>query len=152
MILGQFWGGMKSLLNDRGSIILSLPHAAHSAVLACLYNGDFEAREMGLLDKTHIRLFGFKNIEELYRSAGLAIVQIHLIFCRPEDTDLAHAWKALPANVKDALGQRNYGNVFQIVTEAVPIERADRVITIESCLPQIPASKQPARLMRWLQR
>jgi len=42
--------------------------------------------------------------------------------------------------------------VFQIVTEAVPIERADRAITIESCLPQIPASKQPGRLLRWFRR
>ena len=144
--------GMKSLLNDKGSIILSLPHASHSAVLAALYLGEFEFREWGLLDKTHIRFFGYKNVEALYANAGLKIVRCHLVYYKPEESELAHAWKTLPENVREVLGQRPYGNVFQIVTEAVLIERDVQSISIESCLPNVPASKQPGKFMRWLKK
>jgi 2-polyprenyl-3-methyl-5-hydroxy-6-metoxy-1,4-benzoquinol methylase len=141
---------MKSLLSETGSIILSLPHASHSAVLAALYLGEFEFREWGLLDKTHIRFFGYKNVEALYASAGLKIVRCHLVYYKPQECELAHAWNALPENMREALGQRPYGNVYQIVTEAVPIERDVKSISIESCFSDVPASKQPGRFMRWL--
>ena len=127
--------GMKSMLSETGSIILSLPHAAHSSVLANFYLGDVEYREWGLLDKTHIRFFGLKNVEGLYESAGLAIVRCHFVIKKPEDTEFSEHWKALPANVRKAFGQRNFGNVYQIVTEAVPIERATNRIALESSLP-----------------
>jgi 2-polyprenyl-3-methyl-5-hydroxy-6-metoxy-1,4-benzoquinol methylase len=125
---------MKTLLNDTGSIILSLPHAAHSAVLSSFYSGDVEYREWGLLDKTHIRFFGFKNVEGLYESAGLAIIRCHFVMKKPKETEFAEKWKSLPSNVREALDQRSYGNVYQIVTEAVPIERVKDRITLESCL------------------
>jgi 2-polyprenyl-3-methyl-5-hydroxy-6-metoxy-1,4-benzoquinol methylase len=136
--------GMKTMLNDTGSIILSLPHAAHSAVLTSFYNGDVEYREWGLLDKTHIRFFGFKNVEGLYESAGLAIVRCHFVMKKPHETEFSEHWKALPDNVREALGQRNYSDVYQIVTEAVPIERAANRITLESCLPP-QATYKPSR-------
>jgi len=142
--------GMKSLLSDRGSVILSLPHASHSGVLAALYLGEFEFREKGLLDKTHIRFFGYKNVEALYASAGLKIVRCHLVYATPEESELAHAWKALPENVRQALRQRPYGNVYQIVTEAVPTDRDLPTVSIESCLPAVPASQQRGKFMRWL--
>jgi 2-polyprenyl-3-methyl-5-hydroxy-6-metoxy-1,4-benzoquinol methylase len=53
---------MKSLLRDDGYIVVSLPHVGHCGILACLINGDLQYRDWGLLDKTHIRFFGIKNI------------------------------------------------------------------------------------------
>jgi 2-polyprenyl-3-methyl-5-hydroxy-6-metoxy-1,4-benzoquinol methylase len=49
--------GMKSLLRKGGEIILSLPHVGHSAIIACIMSEDFEYRDWGLLDRTHIRFF-----------------------------------------------------------------------------------------------
>ena len=130
--------GMKSMLNDTGSIILSLPHAGHSSVVANFYDGDVEYQEWGLLDKTHVRFFGLHNIEGLYESAGLAIVRCHFVMKPPKQTEFADRWKALPLEIRKALGNRKIANVYQIVTEAMPIERAGDKITLESCLDQIP--------------
>ncbi len=116
--------GMKPLLNDTGSVILSLPHVAHSAVIACLIEEDFEYRDWGLFDKTHIRFFGLHNIHVLHANAGLAVVDARFVVRRPEETEFADRWARLPARVRAALSYNRHGNVYQVVTKAVPIEKA----------------------------
>jgi 2-polyprenyl-3-methyl-5-hydroxy-6-metoxy-1,4-benzoquinol methylase len=133
---------MKTLLNENGSIILSLPHAGHSSVLTSFYNGDVEYREWGLLDKTHIRFFGLHNVEGLYESAGLAITRVHFVMMKPEDTEFAEHWKALPSSVRAALSDRRFANVYQIVTEAKPMEAAPQRISLIDQLEQLPARKK----------
>jgi SAM-dependent methyltransferase len=116
--------GMKSLINETGSVILSLPHVGHAAVVACLLDENFEYRPWGLLDRTHIRFFGIKNIESLYRSQGLAIEQAEFVVRTPEMTEFAHRWRTLPADVKSSLLRNRFANVYQIVSRAVPSGRA----------------------------
>jgi SAM-dependent methyltransferase len=137
--------GMKTMLNPGGSIILSLPHAAHSSVLTSFYNGDVEYREWGLLDKTHIRFFGLHNVEGLYESAGLAITRVHFVIVKPEDSEFAEHWKALPASVRDALSARRYANVYQIVTEAKPVEAVPNRISLMDQLAPLPERKKSLR-------
>jgi 2-polyprenyl-3-methyl-5-hydroxy-6-metoxy-1,4-benzoquinol methylase len=132
---------MKTLLRETGRVILSLPHAGHSAVVANFYCGDIEYGEWGLLDKTHIRFFGMRNIEALYESAGLAIVRCHFVVRKPEHTEFAKRWKALPYSIREALGNRSYANIYQIVTEAVPVERAKNRLNFESCSAELPKPK-----------
>lgn len=71
------------LLRDDGSIVISLPHVGHASVMACLLDSDFEYRECGLLDRTHIRFFGMKNIQSLVEEAGLRIADFAL-FCESQ--------------------------------------------------------------------
>ena len=117
-------GGMKSLLNETGSVILSLPHVGHAAIGACLIDEDFEYRRWGLLDKTHIRFFGIKNIQELYESQGLAIEQSDFVVRTPEMTEFAYRWRRLPNDIRAALERNRFAHVYQVVSRAVPKERA----------------------------
>ncbi len=121
---------MKGLLNDTGSVILSLPHAGHAAVLSCLVDEDFEYRNWGLLDRTHVRFFGIKNIDALHRSAGLAVEQSKFIVRSPEMTEFSARWKKLPDDVKTALRLNRYSDVYQVVARAVPEERANKSISL----------------------
>lgn len=116
--------GMKSLLNASGSVILSLPHAGHAAVLGNLTDEDFEYRPWGLLDKTHVRFFGIKNVQELYRSQGLSIEQAEFVVRTPEMTEFVHRWLRLPADVQAALQRNRFSHVYQVVSRAVPTERS----------------------------
>ena len=59
---------MASFINASGYLVVSLPHVGHAAVVSCLINGDFQYRDWGLLDRTHIRFFCLKNVEELFCS------------------------------------------------------------------------------------
>ena len=117
-------GAMKSLLNDTGAVILSLPHVGHAAVAACLMDEDFDYRPWGLLDKTHVRFFGIKNIQALYASQGLAIEKSEFVVRSPEMTEFAHRWKRLPKDVQAALQRNRFAHVYQVVSRAVPKERA----------------------------
>lgn len=117
-------GGMASLLDEGGSVILSLPHVGHAAVAACLMDEDFEYRQWGLLDRTHIRFFGIKNIQALYASQGLAIEQAEFVVRTPEMTEFVHRWHRLPADVRTALQRNRFSHVYQVVSRAVPRARA----------------------------
>ena len=124
--------GMKSLLNDTGSVVLSLPHAGNAAVLGCLVDEDFEYRDWGLLDRTHVRFFGIKNVQHLLASQGMGIEQAEFVVRTPEMTEFVHRWNRLPDDVQTALQRNRYSHVFQVVTRSVPKERAKNDIYLMS--------------------
>jgi 2-polyprenyl-3-methyl-5-hydroxy-6-metoxy-1,4-benzoquinol methylase len=113
---------MKELVRDRGCIIVSLPHVGHSAVVACLIEEDFEYRDWGLLDRTHIRFFGIKNIQTLFEQAGLKIVHAEFVMRDPEATEFAERWERMPEGIRVALATNPFGSVYQVVLKAVPNE------------------------------
>lgn len=109
---------MASLVSDGGRVVLSLPHVGHSAVAACLLLEDFDYRDWGLLDKTHIRFFGLKNIQALVFDAGLTITRAEFVVRHPDETEFADKWAKLSSSVQTALLTNRYGFVYQVVLEA----------------------------------
>jgi 2-polyprenyl-3-methyl-5-hydroxy-6-metoxy-1,4-benzoquinol methylase len=136
--------GMKSLLNDTGSVVLSLPHVGHAAVAACLVDEDFEYRDWGLLDRTHIRFFGIKNVQQLLASQGMSIEQAEFVVRTPEMTEFTHRWNRLPADVQEALQRNRFSHVFQVVSRSVPKDRAKNNIYLMNQPVEVPdaATKQ----------
>jgi methionine biosynthesis protein MetW len=121
---------MVPLINDKGYIVISLPHVGHAAVASCLINGDFDYRDWGLLDRTHIRFFGLKNIEDLFAQANLKIIEAKYVTKPPEETEFAAGWAKLPNNVKIALMSAKHAQVYQVVVKAVPIGRTGESIAL----------------------
>jgi 2-polyprenyl-3-methyl-5-hydroxy-6-metoxy-1,4-benzoquinol methylase len=112
---------MVPFINPDGYLVISLPHVGHAAVVSCLINSDFEYRDWGLLDRTHIRFFGFKNIEALFAQAGLKIVEARYVIKAPEETEFSASWSRLSTALKDAIKTSAYANVYQVVVKAVPL-------------------------------
>ena len=120
------WGNLSraaKLLNDKGSVIVSLPHAGHATVLGCLLGNDFEYRDSGLLDRTHIRFFGMRNIQDLFEGAELKIIDFAYVILKPEETEFASRWADLPSWTKPALESGDFSDVYQVVIRAEPIDR-----------------------------
>lgn len=109
---------LKPLLAADGHVVVSLPHASHNAVIAALLSGNFRYHEWGLLDRTHIRFFGLKNIDELFSRAGYAIVESDYVLKPPQATELADLWNALPRRTRVALAGSEYGDIYQVVVKA----------------------------------
>jgi 2-polyprenyl-3-methyl-5-hydroxy-6-metoxy-1,4-benzoquinol methylase len=128
-----------AFLRPGGSIVVSIPHASHAAILACLLNNDFDYRDWGLLDRTHIRFFSMKNIQALFERAGLRIADFTFVLKHPEETEFAEVWKALGPRTRAVLETGEYANVYQVVLRAEPKARAGalpgRVLTARPAPP-----------------
>ena len=109
---------MKGLLTNEGYIVISVPHVGHNAICACLLNEDFDYRDWGLLDKTHIRFFGLKNMQAMFNKAGLAINHAEFVIVQPEESEFAESWKILSADMRKALSKNKFGSVYQVVIRA----------------------------------
>ena len=127
---------LQPLLADDGYVVISLPHAGHNAVVACLMTGDFEYQPWGLLDQTHIRFFGIKNIQRLFNNAGFKIVEADFVVKAPEQTEFANRWRRLPSNTRQALATNKYGSIYQVVIKAVRLSAPGKSLHLESL--QIP--------------
>lgn len=111
---------MKGFLNEAGYMVVSLPHVGHCVIHACLLDEDFEYNDFGLLDRTHIRFFGMKNIQRLFEDADMKIVQAEFVVRNPEHTEFANRWAKMSPDIKNMLAQNPYGLVYQVIVKAVP--------------------------------
>ena len=112
---------MVPLVKQNGYIVISLPHVGHAAVMSCLFNGDFQYVNHGLLDRTHIRFFCLKNIEDLFYQAKLKIIEVVYVTKPSEETEFAAGWAKLPSFVKHALNSAPHSDIYQVVVKAVPL-------------------------------
>ena len=72
-----------------------------------------------MLDRTHVRFWGLRNIQKLFEEAGLKIVEAEFVVKAPEQTEFADRWRKLPSSVREALAWNRFGNVYQVVLRAV---------------------------------
>jgi glycosyltransferase involved in cell wall biosynthesis/2-polyprenyl-3-methyl-5-hydroxy-6-metoxy-1,4-benzoquinol methylase len=126
---------IKDVLTEDGELVVSIPHAGHNAVIACLLDGDFEYRDWGLLDRTHIRFFGLRNIERLFVEAGFKILEAEFVVVSPEDSELAAHWNRVPATLKRSLAGAAFGSVYQVVIRARPDPKPEDGLVLTSLLP-----------------
>jgi 2-polyprenyl-3-methyl-5-hydroxy-6-metoxy-1,4-benzoquinol methylase len=140
---------MISFINPTGYLVISLPHVGHAAVVSCLINGNFEYRDRGLLDHTHIRFFGLKNIEALFAQANLKIIEAKYVFKSPEQTEFAASWSKLSRTMQYALKRNVHADVYQVVVKAVPLSYpGDSVLLVPSKPPRTVATSLASWKMR----
>ena len=72
ILLGQ----IKTVLTERGKVIISLPNVANFYVRFNLLFGRFPYKERGLLDKTHYRFFTLGSIKKLMKKYNFSINKI----------------------------------------------------------------------------
>jgi hypothetical protein len=121
---------MKGLLNDAGSIVVSLPHVGHCSIAACLMAEDFSYMDWGLLDRTHIRFFGIHNIQSLFDDAGLKIVRAEFVITPPEKSEFSVYWGQLPESVQRGLLENPFATVYQVIIRAVPVDAQGEAIQL----------------------
>ena len=138
-------GGMKKLLTPTGSVVLSLPHVGHAGLLGCLVDEDMAYGPWGLLDRTHIRFFGIKNVQSLHSSQGLAIEEAQFVVRPPVTTEFTSYWDRLPAVVQDALQLNRFSHVYQVVCRSVPAERGRNHLDL-MCQPVVPPDAATTRI------
>jgi len=71
---------IKVLLKPNGALIASLPNGAHAALRLELLAGNFQYEETGLLDRTHLHLFTYQSIYQVFLGAGYWIDNLTYTF------------------------------------------------------------------------
>lgn len=67
----------RALLKDDGVIICSIPNIRYYKVLASLiFRGRWDYMDLGILDRTHLRFFTLKTIENMFRETGFTIERV----------------------------------------------------------------------------
>jgi SAM-dependent methyltransferase len=107
-----------ALLRPTGSIVCSLPNASHAAILGCLASNDFDYRDWGLLDRTHIRFFGIRNIQAMFEEAGFYVHAAAFVTFAPEQTEFAEIWKRLSEEERACFQLGEFSHVYQTVVDA----------------------------------
>ena len=121
---------MTGLIKEDGYVVVSLPHASYAGMLASLLDNDFEYRVSGLLDRTHIRFFGIRNMQVLFDNAGLAIEDAEFFFQHPENTEFSEVWLRTPPAVRIELLRNPFSRVYQVVVKAVPMSATGQRISL----------------------
>lgn len=68
---------IKTKLKPAGVVISSIPNVRyHNTFMKVLFKKDWEYRESGVMDKTHLRFFTGKSIRKMYEDLGYK-VQVH---------------------------------------------------------------------------
>lgn len=66
----------RTLLNSGGRIIACIPNLMHYSVMKELLRGNFTYSDNGLLDRTHIHFFTYKEILRMFKNEGYEIEMV----------------------------------------------------------------------------
>lgn len=103
-----------SYLKKDGVVIISLPNLSHASIKANLLLNDFTRTPLGILDKTHLHFFTYKNIAELLYKCSLDIKDMAYTSL-PADGYQPHKISELPAAVADFILEDPHSSVFQYI-------------------------------------
>ena len=104
---------LRSLLAPAGELLLSVPNIAHDAIIANLVDERFEYGGEGLLDPTHLRLYTWRSLARVLRDSGFGIREWEATTLPSFDTEFRVRSESLPPALRDVLGKRPHGNVYQ---------------------------------------
>ncbi len=106
-------------LKPSGFVVTSLPNIAHGDVRLSLLHGSFQYREIGLLDRTHIRFFTVQSVRELLRDAGLLVVDTRRVIMPMFNTELGLRREDFPEAVLDEIRADAEYETYQFVMKSV---------------------------------
>ena len=110
----------RSIIAPCGHAVFSIPNIGHAAVVAGLLNGHFDYCEKGLLDRTHLRFFTRKGIEDMLLTTGWLPIAWESHRVAPLDSEFAHHWQAQPEEQRLTISQHPDSDIYQFIVKAVP--------------------------------
>lgn len=66
--------GISKYLNKEGRIIIAVPNMAYYKLRFRLLNGNWEMKETGPFDKTHLHFYSYNSVDVLYKNSDFKLV------------------------------------------------------------------------------
>jgi glycosyltransferase involved in cell wall biosynthesis/GT2 family glycosyltransferase/2-polyprenyl-3-methyl-5-hydroxy-6-metoxy-1,4-benzoquinol methylase len=105
-------------LAQDGNLIISIPNLGHASVIASLLAGNFNYRDMGLLDATHVRFFGLQSLCALVMDAGLTPMELRRVRHGIFATEIPVETERLPARLVPMLELCPDARTYQFIIKA----------------------------------
>ena len=119
---------LKRYLAEEGYVVASIPNIAHGSVRLSLLQGKFEYKDIGILDRTHLRFFTLESILRLFTDAGFAIVDVQRVcqdpFKEPYIDRPQLDQPELPPELKRLIENDPDAATVQFVVKAFPVNSA----------------------------
>ena len=111
---------VKKYLRPDGYLAVSLPNVCHGDIILNLLMDNFGYTSMGLLDATHLRFFGLRNIIDLFSRCGYSITGLHTTVLPVGGTELRVDPGLVPEDLANFVKSLPNSNVYQYIFEASP--------------------------------
>lgn len=145
----QVLKALSSLIQPMGSLVISLPNIAYAGVAAALRAGVFDYADKGLLDRTHLRFFTRRSIEQLLMDCGWVPLAWEANRVPISHSEFASYWEAIPDTWRQHLltGWADF-DVYQWMVVAVPAHdsRDWEAVNVRAEASQLRAQLQALRL------
>jgi 2-polyprenyl-3-methyl-5-hydroxy-6-metoxy-1,4-benzoquinol methylase len=107
------------LLAPKGFIVVSLPNIAHVDARLMLLLGRWDYRDLGLMDRTHLRFFTRASARKLLADAGLSVVEVDRVVVAAFATELGVDPDVAPADLVGRILEDPDAKTYQFVIKAV---------------------------------
>ncbi|WP_316367471.1 glycosyltransferase [Candidatus Thiodiazotropha sp. CDECU1] len=114
---------LPDLLNDGGRLLASLPNGAHAALRLELLEGRFTYEDTGLLDRTHLHLFTYNSLREMFARSGFRVNELTYTFHDMADSEIEQRLERMGFEATErglALFHTPDAAAFQYIVSATP--------------------------------
>lgn len=114
-------------LTPEGRLLISVPNAGYSGLVAELLHGEFRYREEGLLDRTHLRFFTRRSLSRFLAEQGWQVDDINTIERALPESEFRVAYDSLPPAVARHLLATPDALAYQFIASAAPVAQAQAI-------------------------
>ncbi|MEW8521556.1 MAG: glycosyltransferase [Candidatus Thiodiazotropha endolucinida] len=121
---------LPDLLSDGGILLASLPNGAHASLRIELLEGRFTYEDTGLLDRTHLHLFTYSSLREMFARSGFRVNELTYTFHDMADSEIEKRLERMGFEASErglALFHTPDAAAFQYIVSATP----DSSVTLE---------------------
>lgn len=111
-------------LTPEGRLLISVPNAGYSGLVAELLHGEFRYREEGLLDRTHLRFFTRRSLSRFLAEQDWQVDDIDTIERALPESEFRVAYDSLPPAVARHLLATPDALAYQFIASAAPAAQA----------------------------
>ena len=109
---------LHALLKAGGCCLISVPNVAYGGLIVSLLGGEFEYREEGLLDQTHLRFYTRRSLAQLLAHTGWFPGGWQPVPLSFWDSEFRTRLETLPTAIVDLLASRPELSCYQWLVEA----------------------------------
>jgi 2-polyprenyl-3-methyl-5-hydroxy-6-metoxy-1,4-benzoquinol methylase len=122
---GKVLADVRGLLESDGYVVISVPNVSHASVALSLVTNRWDGRDVGLLDRTHLRFFTRDTIEDLVISSGYLISDLRRVVSDVRDPSQAPTLAVanadlIPPALVQAATEHPEASTLQFVLKVVP--------------------------------